>query len=262
MNTEIHHVNDFERKFNTRLAVGRMAYDGGYYSQAARHFQLALNSAEDNNLALELKAQALVALAKATAALGNFNKAKDCLEKALAIDESDNISYVEEAEDYHQLSLLYWRSGKTDLAFELATKSWTLANADPNTPDELKAKLLKHFAVLSEQTGKLTDCENYLNLALEFIEDSPELGKFSAIYGDVLLVKVLLLAEQNRLEEAAELYPHASQIAQISRGITHPRVKEVLSLFGDFTNKVGHESNSEIKLELENAQKKSKHGII
>ena len=150
--------NDNElKRFSARLAVGRMAYDTGYFSQAARHFQLALNAVEELNLPKELEARALIGLAKSTAATGNFNKAESLLQKALSIDCSDYESTVEEAEDYHQLSLLYWRSGRADQSLQVAKKAWSLANQDDCSPDELKAKLLKHLAVLAEQAGRLDE---------------------------------------------------------------------------------------------------------
>ncbi len=72
--------------------------------------------------------------------------------------------------------------------------------------------------MLAEQSGNNARTEHYLNQAIEFITGSSQLGKNSMIYGDVLLVKVLFLAEQRRYEEAAELYPQAMQIVSIKRG--------------------------------------------
>lgn len=250
------------KNFSSKLAVGRMAYETGYFSQALRHFQSAMDLAAEEGLADDLLAVALLGAAKSTAALGNFDAAKKFLEKAVRIHEADIETAIECAEDYHQLSLVYWRSGKVDLAFQTAQKSWEIANKDKNTPDELKAKLLKHFAILSEQTGKFDECERYLNQALDFIEQSSQLGKYSSIYGDVLLVKVLLLGEQKRFDEAKELYPHALQIVESTRGIAHPRVKEVIQLFEEIANNIRSGNSISVQSAIEDAQKKSKHGII
>ncbi len=230
---------------------------------AARHFQLAVDHAEAHMLPESLKARALLGLAKARAAMGQFDKAKELLEEAVSIDEADDDTVLDEAEDYHQLALLYWRRGEAEESLRIARKAWRLIEFEPDCPDELKAKLLKHFAVLAEQGGKLNECEKYLDDALDLIEGSPELGKQCSIYGDVLLVKVILLAEQNRLAEALELYPHAMQIVEINRGIAHPRVQEVLSLFQDFQNeKIATEAPGNLQNSLQGAQVKSKHGII
>jgi tetratricopeptide (TPR) repeat protein len=248
------------KNFGSKLAVGRMAYEAGYFSQALRHFSSALQLANDKALDDDLKGCALLGAAKSTAALGNFEQAKQFLNQALIIHESDEGSLVEEAEDYHQLSLIYWRSGNTQMARQIANKSWELACNDPKTPDELKAKLLKHFAILAEQEGLADECESYLDKAMEFIESSHQLGKQSSIYGDVLLVKVLLLVEQNRFEEAAELYPQALQIVETNRGIAHPRVKEVIDIFSEIDKEV--RSGSSAQLALNGVQRKNKHGIV
>lgn len=255
-------VDDAVRKFDVRLEVGRMAYEAGYFSQAARHYRLALDMAKESCLDQTMTSPALLGLAKSIAALGQFAEAERLIRSAILVDESTE-GLAEEAEDYHQLSLLYWRSGRDQLSLELAERSWDLANRDSRAPDELKAKLLKHFAVLSEQAGELDECEKYLNKAIEFIELSSELNKHCSIYGDVLLVKVLMLAEQGRLAEAAELYSQAINVVEMNRGISHPRVHEVLELFQPFESgniDTGHVDV--VRQSVYKAKMKSRHGII
>jgi tetratricopeptide (TPR) repeat protein len=238
-----------------RLSIARMAYENGSFAQSAKHYQLALSIIENSCLPEILKAGALLGLAKCRAAMGEFNKAESLLEKVVLIDEADTSTTIDEAEDLHQLSLLYWRSGRFDLSFDFASKAYQIASVAPDCPDELTAKLLKHFAVLAEQMGKLDDCERYLHQAIEFIEDSSDLGRQSSIYGDALLVKVLLLVEQNRLDEAVELYPHAIQVVEFNRGPNHPHLKEVLSIFRDFQeNRVKDESLIELRDSLVRGQ--------
>lgn len=251
------------RKWSVRMAVGRMAYDAGLFNQAARHFREALNESEECGLPDAPRARSLVSLAKALSAVGQFEEAEHLLTQAITIDEADNTTLVDEAEDYHQLSLLYWRSGRPERALAIAQRAWNLLQRSKDAPDELKAKLLKHFAVLAEQAGKLDECERYLNEAIDFIERSSELNRHSSIYGDVLLVKVLLLAERGRIDEALELYPLAIQIVEINRGIKHPRVGEVLEIFDDFErSKSVDDILPHIRDDLERAQQSSKHGII
>jgi len=250
------------RKYQVRLEVGRMAYETGAFTQAARNFQLALTMVEETMPNSQLESPALLGLAKSIAALGRFTDAEKLIRRALEIDSSIR-DIADEAEDYHQLSLLYWRSGRNDLSLELAMQSWDLANQDSDSPDELKAKLLKHFAVLSEQAGKLDECDKYLTRAIELIESSPQLDKQSSIYGDVLLVKVLVLAEQNKLAEAAQLYAHAINLVEMKRGISHPRVHEVLELFHPLeTGSIEQANIEQIRQAVCNAKLKSHHGII
>jgi len=250
------------RKYEVRLEVGRMAYETGAFAQAARNYQLALNMVEETMPNRQLESPALLGLAKSVAALGRFAEAEKLIRRALDIDSSIRDT-AEEAEDYHQLSLLYWRSGRNDQSLQLAQQSWELAKQDPDTPDELKAKLLKHFAVLSEQAGDLDACVKYLDKAVELIENSDELDKQSSIYGDVLLVKVLVLAEQNKLAEAVELYSHAINVVEMHRGISHPRVHEVLKLFQPLeTGNIDRANVDLIREAVCNGKLKTNHGII
>ncbi|HEY9788471.1 MAG TPA: tetratricopeptide repeat protein [Candidatus Obscuribacterales bacterium] len=243
------------------MAVGRMAYDAGFYDQAVRHFRMALALVEPGGLTDSLRARSMTDLAKSLSALGKFDEAEQLIHEALKIDEGQK-SYAERAEDYHQLSLLYWRSGRKDASLRFAKMAFELAQkAGGDVPDELKAKLLKHFAVLSEQAGNLADAERYLNQAIDFIEGSSQLGKHSMIYGDVLLVKVLFLAEQGRYDEAEELYPHAIQIVEMTRGIHHPRVAEALSIFKEMGDGVA-ELDDDTRRKIEAARNSSRHGIV
>lgn len=244
------------------MAIGCMAYDAGLYSHAVRHCRLALALVESGNLASSLKARSLINLAKSLSALGQFDEAEKLIHKALEIDEEGQNSFLERSEDYHQLSLLYWRSGRSDSSWQFAQKALDLYQmAGENASHELKAKLLKHFAVLSEQAGKVSEAERYLDQAIDFIEGSSQLGKQSMIYGDVLLVKVLLLAEQGRLDEAEEIYPHAIQIVEITRGIHHPRVTEALKVFNELEN-ASHKPDADSAKKMEEARNASHHGIV
>ncbi|HIA52090.1 MAG TPA: tetratricopeptide repeat protein [Candidatus Melainabacteria bacterium] len=257
-------MNDTEKlsRWQTRMAVGRMAYDAGYFTQAVRHFRLALELQESGELASALKARSLTGLAKSLAAIGKYAEAEPLILEALNIDKGSIDSIAERAEDYHQLSLLCWRSGRNAESLDFAQKAFELAKkAGRDTSDELTAKLLKHLAVLAEQSGNISETERYLDQAIEFITCSSQLGKNSMIYGDVLLVKVFFLAEQRRYEEAAELYPQAMQIVSMTRGLEHPRVEEAIKIFEDMENSaVG--INAERAKKMETMRDVSHHGII
>lgn len=249
-------------RWQMRMAVGRMAYDLGYYTQAIRHFRLALESMESGELKHSLKARALTGLAKSLSAIGRFAEAEPMILEALSIDQDSTDAIADLAEDYHQLSLLCWRSGRDAESLDYARKSLELTNkAGHDAPDELKAKLLKHLAVLAEQSGNTAETERYLNKAIEFITCSQQLGKNSMIYGDVLLVKVLFLAELGRYEEAAELYPQAMQIVAMKRGPEHPRVEEAIKIFKEMENS-SVVINADQARKMETMRDVSHHGIV
>lgn len=253
---------DSLKRWRARIAVAHMAYDAGYYNQAIRHFRLALELAQTAELDETLKARSQSGLAKSLAALGKFEEAERLIRSALQIDESVSEAIVEQAEDYHQLALLCWRSGRNSESMSFAQKAFELAQkAGTAAPDDLKAKLLKHFAVLAEQSGDFVETERCLNRAVEFIEGSNQLGKNSMIYGDVLLVKVLFLAEQGRFDEAAELYPYAMQIVALTRGVSHPRVEEAMKIFQEMDSKDTH-PNDEKLMKMASERDSSNHGIL
>lgn len=257
-------MNEIEklRRWQTRMAVGCMAYEAGYYQQAIRHFRLALELLESGKLINSLKARTLTGLAKSLAAIGRYAEAEPLINEALSIDEDGTDTVTERAEDYHQLSLLCWRSGREAESLNYAQKAFELAKqAGHDAPDELKAKLLKHLAVLAEQSGNFAETEHYLNKAIEFITGSAELGKNSMIYGDVLLVKVFFLAEQGRYEEAAELYPQAMQIVAMMRGLDHPRVEEAIKIFKEMESPAAT-LNAEQTKKMETIRDASHHGIV
>lgn len=255
---------DIHRRLNTKLAVAHMAYDAGYYSQAIRHFRLVLSILESEEANDSMKARAMTGLAKSLAAIGKYEEAEPMIRQALLIDENLPEASTACAEDYHQLALLYWRSGRNAESQEYAERALKLVErAGKHAPDELKAKLLKHFAVLAEQAGNTREAERHLNKAIEFIEYSSQLGKQSMIYGDVLLVKVLFLAEQGRFEEAEELYPQAIQIIAITRGPAHPRVEEAMNIFREMqASQLDATSNHDRTKKIETAREASHHGIL
>ncbi len=231
------------RLWKTKMAVGRMSYEAGQFKQAAHHFQGALDLVEEKHLPDELLSQTLVNLAKTLGSIGRFDEGEKLLHRALQLDEltsnSDEEFVVVLIEDYHQLSLLYWRAGKPDLAGPPLHKAFELLHAHPNIPDELTAKLMKHSAVLAELSGDYKLCEKLVNEAIEFISTSCQLGKHSIIYGDCLMVKVMLLTELDRYDEAIEIYREAKQILDITRGVAHPKMLELLKGLAELDSRKG-----------------------
>ncbi len=231
------------------MAVGRMAYEAGQFGQAAHHFRMALQLVKDQLLPDELLSQSLVNLAKTLGTMGSFDEAEKHLHAALGLDELnckvDDEYVVELIEDYHQLSLLYWRENKPSLAMPLLDKAFELLKSHPNVPDELKAKLLKHRVVLIELTGDYLNCEKLINEALEFIVRSEQLGRNALIYGDCLIVKIMLLTELDRYTEAIEIYPIANQILETSRGVAHPKDLEILEKLAELAKRKGLVKNAE-----------------
>jgi tetratricopeptide (TPR) repeat protein len=235
--------------WKTKMAVGRMAYEAGMFRQASQHFQRALDLVEEKKLPDELRSQTLVNLAKTLGSIGRFDEGEKLLRRALQIDETtanvDADFAVELIEDYHQLSLLYWRAGKPDLAQQPLKKAFDLLATHQDVPDELTAKLMKHKAVLAELSGDYKLCEKLLDEALDFIRESSELGKHSSLYGDCLMVKVMLLTDLDRYDDAVEIYEEAKQILEISRGAAHPKMLELLEALIELAHRKGRTKEAE-----------------
>ncbi len=58
-------------------------YEAGYFTQAIRHFRLALDMQESGNLSDSLKARSLTGLAKSLAAIGKYADAEPLILEAL-----------------------------------------------------------------------------------------------------------------------------------------------------------------------------------
>lgn len=239
------------RLWKSKMAVGRMAYDSGIFGQAVHHFRRALSLIEQKGLPEELLSRNLVDLAKALGSMGQFEEGERLLNEALSLDIRDHATDVELIEDYHQLSLLYWRAHKPELSVQAVKKAWELLQKDPEeVPDVLRAKLLKHRAVLASLQGKYDECEKLINEALDFIAGSEELGRFSVIYGDSLMVKLLMLIEKDRFTEAREIFPEAIKVLDVSRGEQHIKTLEFIESLLHLAREKGLDDDAN-RLEIE-----------
>lgn len=214
------------RLWKNSMTVGRMAYESGSYMQAVRHFRKALNLIDEAGLPDALLSPTLVNLAKTLGTINQFPEAEMLLERALKLDERESVMdddlKVALIEDFHQLSLLYWRAGKLRLSESALLQSLNILTiSEISIPDELRAKLMKHRAVLTELAGDLKKSDREIDQAIQFIHDSPSLGKFSSIYGDCLMVKVMILVREDKYKDAVSLYHDASQVLACSRGDMH-----------------------------------------
>lgn len=240
--TEIH-------LWQAKISAGRMAYQSGLYPQAARHFRAAMEMVQEKDLPEDLLSISMLNLAKTLGSIGEFAEAEELLKKTLSYDESefavDRSMAVEVIEDFHQLSLLYWRASRLENAQQALQRAVDLQGKFADIPDELLAKLLKHQAVLAELKGDLPQSEKLINKAINFILDSKVLGKYSTIYGDSLLVKVILLTEQNRFDEALANYREGMHVMELAHGEMHPKIVEHLEVLGKLAAKKGFDDTAE-----------------
>ena len=233
-----------KKTWNTRIAVGRMAYDAGYYSQAARHFCIALDYATEHNMPPSCMAINYVSLGKTMASMGNYKETEQYLIKALAIDESLDDHSVDVAADYSELGMLYFKMGRLDESAQCNEKCLQLISAFKEPPAFLYGKVLKQMAILKSEAGDMDGALALVDRALETIEAAHD-GKNQLVYGEAMMVKCMLLVDMGRGEEARELYPQAMQIVEMNRGPFHPKVATMMDMFATMTSNAGHPKASE-----------------
>ncbi|MBX9689968.1 MAG: hypothetical protein K2X27_24875 [Candidatus Obscuribacterales bacterium] len=240
------------RLWKSKMAVGRMSYDLGLYPQAVHHFRTALSLFEAKHIPQELLSRNLVDLAKALGSMGHFDEGEELLNKAIRLDTEDCVSSAEIIEDYHQLSLLFWRANKQGAAEDAIAQAMKLmSESKESIPDELIAKLKKHKAVLSVLNKDYRNAEKLIDDAILFIASSPVMGKFSPLYGDCLMVKLMMYMETERFEEALALYPEALKILDVSRGETHVKTIAFIEAIEHLSEEKGlHEEAATLKKEL------------
>lgn len=233
-----------QKTWNTRIAVGKMAYDAGYYSQAARHFRTAMDYATEHNMEPSCLAINYVSLAKTLASMGNYKEAEQLLVKALAIDESLDEHGVDVAADYSELGMLYFKLGRLDESRQYNEKCLEIVSTFKEPPAFLYGKVLKQLAILKSEAGDLEGALVLIDQAIATIEHAHD-GKNQLVYGEALMVKTMLLVDLGREDEARELYPLALQIVEMNRGPFHPKVATMMDMFATMTSNAGRDKVSE-----------------
>lgn len=227
--------------WKTRMAAGRMAADSGSYLEGARHFRMALELAK-RNLEPSLKARALNGLARCSGGLGKNEEAEKFLHEAISIDQSEGPSNaIELAVDRLQLAALLREKGDQQQARQVAqTALDDLSNCD-DVPNELLVALMRQLAITQLETGHYQDCELEIEKALNVATAMHGVGRDSLPYAQLLMVKVLLLIDLKRIEDAEQLFHDAMQTIQIHRGPHHPRNAEFMQVLARHLAAVGHE---------------------
>ena len=226
------------------MAVGRMAYDMSYYSQAARHFRKALEIAKAANLPADELAKNQVSLGKTLACMGNYHEAEHCLEAALSLDEGVNAHGLDTASDYTELGLLYFKTGRLAQAEDYNKRAVDLLKSFKTAPADLVTKALKQLAIVRSENGDLDGAMVAADEAIAIFENS-SLSKNHLIYGEALMVKTILLVEKGDNEAAKEIFWKAMQIVELNRGPFHPKVATMMDMFSEMTAQAGKKGASD-----------------
>lgn len=236
--------DDDKKTWNTRIAVGKMAYDAGYYSQAARHFRTALEFAQEHNMDQPYLSINYISLGKTLASMGNYKEAEKFLMKALIIDEALEDHNMEVASDYSELGMLYFKLGRLEESTQYNQKALDILNTLKEPPAMLQAKILKLMAIIKSEAGELETAVSLIDKAIEKIEKVHG-GKDQLLYGEALMVKTMILVDLGKEDEAREIYPQALQLVEMNRGPFHPKVATMMDMFATMTSNAGRQKVSE-----------------
>jgi tetratricopeptide (TPR) repeat protein len=234
-------------QLKSSMAAARMAYGAGDFHLCARHYGRAIELAEQNGLAGAIVAEAFIYLSVCLSARKEFQEAETLLNKALSISQADlHGDAIILALNYHELSVLYWRTGREQGAREMNNRA--LAALDDTAPNlaELKVMILKHKAVLLSDEQRFKEANAALETAMDICLRSKELGKNSLAYGQTLITKVLLCIDTQRFDEARELYFQAIQIIEMCLGAHHPKVADLYDIFANHAKGANKEEVCEL----------------
>ena len=131
--------------WKTRIAVGRMAFDAGFYSQAARHFRTALALIKEDKSSPELLSINLICLAKALSCLGNYSEAEQLINEALRIDIVTQDNQLDLARDYLELGNIYRKEHKIQQSKLYADKALGLLSTLNKKEKKIRRNSLPAF---------------------------------------------------------------------------------------------------------------------
>ena len=232
------------KHWKSLMAAGKMAYMTGDFLQSARQYSRALRVAEEQGMDGALLAEPLIHLSVCLSARRDYTEAERLLQRALAAAQFEG-DPVLLAYTYHELSVLMWRTGRdaesrqmNDLALD------NLDSSEDEIPD-LRVNTLKQRAVLLANARQYDEAQKLLDTAMEIALSSPDHGKHSLLYGQVMITKALLCIDLHKFDEARDLYLQAIQIVEMCWGPHHPKVADLYDIFAGRARDVGKENVAE-----------------
>lgn len=224
--------------------TGRMAYSQGDYRQAHKQFTRALEMAQHKGLTGPFVVEPRVELAVCLSAQRQYDEAEKLLRQAL-VEAQSQAGPAMQADCYHELSVLLWRTGR-DAESEQMNQSAldSLAHSQADLP-ELRANILKHRSVLLTARKQFREAGEYLDQAATVVLDSPEFGKESLLYAQVLITRALLCVEMKRFDDARDYYQRSINLIEMGWGAHHPKVADLYEIIAQHTKGLANSQVSE-----------------
>ncbi len=252
--------------WKTRIAVGRMAFDAGFYNQAARHFRTALELLKNQkDPSSELLSINSICLAKALSCLGHYDEAELLINEALKIDTAHQENILQLALDYLELSSTCWKQHRQEQGETYAHKALELLNSLDKREKENHitsiARALKLIAIMKGERGDYTEAIKTIDKALTTLEHSQE-GSTSQAYGEALMAKVMLLVDKGEIEQIEPILDDAIQIIELHKGIFHPQLAKVMHALAQHVKQSGKiDMGIALEKQAQEIEEKNRQGL-
>lgn len=194
---------------NMMIALGR-------YDEAVGTLKGVVQQTEKDS---ETRALVLVSMAKALCNQEKFTDCKRCLEVSLGIlDKREQISPVEVAEAYSEISMQYETMNEFETAISLLKRTLALLEKQPQEQHS-EGSVSARIGWLLLLTGKVQQAIPYLESAAERLKDSfgPKHFGVGYIYNNLGAAYL----ELDRPQSAAQMFAVAKDIMDVSLGPHH-----------------------------------------
>jgi tetratricopeptide (TPR) repeat protein len=225
------------QEWKTHMEAGRMAFESGLFSAAARNYRRALSIVDDVNLGPEFRACTSLKMAQCDLKLGLLEEAEAMFKQVISLDQNcpDPHGY-DVAVDMSELAMLYLKMGRLESAENLLVQAvQILETLGPKTAPDL-AKALKNLGIVHCRETHYSDAEKCLKRAICLCSG---FKNDQRLYSMILAAMSGLAAARGRLSEARELIEQAIEKLEIATGGQHPDLAKILELGSDIMNKNG-----------------------
>lgn len=229
-----------------KLKAGDLAYRRGDYQSAMANYQSVRNQTEriDHQQLLSI---VLIKTAVCLSALDRLAEAENLLHQAESIETSRHILDLDEVVSlHHELSILLFRLGRFDEGLDEEKKALEILRKGDHIDDTLLVLVLKQLAVYMSREKQFSVAIGFLEDAMNVACNSPDIGKDSLLYGQLLITYALIKIDMNRLDEARDLYEKGLTLIQIGLGEDNPKVAGVYKLLAAHLQEAGYLNESSV----------------
>ena len=224
-------------RWETQLDVGKMAYEKGFYTAAARNFTKALKVAESLDLPDNELSSTLLGLGSSYCQLKRYREAEGLFNRLIQIDRdklgptsSDLASHLCEA------AVLYQKMGNLPVAEDFLRQSLQMLHQLGDNDIQL-AKVLKSLALVCCKQENIDEAEPLIYKAHFLV--SRESMRHTKLYAEVLGVLALLEVKKRHFAEADETMAKAIEVLEIATGGQHPELVDFLVYAADIFSEQG-----------------------